>query len=139
MPARTTIEGLDELKAHVNRAFDAFAADLREAALDAAAAGVLAAQADHPYKDWRIPGRSYRWRGALGLTDTSHAEQPRIGSLRVGFEAEMVWPADYAGFVNDGTSRSRPYPFVPTAERAADAKLASSTQRAVDNLLRALG
>lgn len=133
------IEGLEALRGHVTHAVSQLEADLRAAALESAAAGVKAAQDDHPYQDWRDPKKSYRWRGALGLTDTSHAEQPRAGNLRTGFYAEMVWPADYAGFVNDGTSRSRPYPFTPIARERAEYALSSYVEHALANFRRALG
>lgn len=136
MPAKVTVEGLAELKAKIRSDVHAFEADLRGAALDAAGAGITAAQEDHPYQDHREPGKSFEWKGMIGLTDTSHAEQPRIGSQSQGFEADMVWPADYARFVNDGTSRSKPYPFTPIAVEAAKKKLDEGVAQAVANFTR---
>ncbi len=139
MPADVRIEGLDELRQHVERAVESLEADVREAALLAARDGIVAAQATHPYQDHREKGKSYSGGGAIGLTDTAHAEQRRVGSLRGGVEAEMVWPAPYAGFVNDGTSRSAPYPFTPIAVRHADYALEVYTERALENFRRAMG
>lgn len=88
---------------------DAFVHDCDNAALAAAVAGVEAAQADHPYTD-----RTYQ------LSGSAHAE-PRSGVRSPG--AVMIWPADYASYVNNGTERSKPYPFVPRAMEAAEAAL----------------
>lgn len=139
MRAVVTIEGLTELRGTWKRAIAELEANVREAALDAAAAGILAAQTEHPYQDHRDPKKSYRWKGALGLTDTSHAEQNRKGSQGEGFEAEMVWPADYAYFVDRGTSRYEAYPFTPIATTTADLVLNNQVERALALFERAVG
>lgn len=77
------------------------------AAYEAAEAGVQAARYDHPYQD-----HTYM------LTDTATATKGAIVS-----EAFMHWVELYASFVNDGTERSNPYPFVPIALRAAELSL----------------
>jgi hypothetical protein len=134
-----TIAGLEQFKARVRIAYSELEANLRAAALESAAAGVKAAQESHPYQDHREPGKSYQTRGAIGLTDTSRAEQPAAGSLSRGFEAFMRWPAPYAGYVDKGTSRSAPYPFTPTAERQAEYALTSYVERALANFRHSMG
>jgi hypothetical protein len=139
MDVRVTLEGLDALRHRIDGALEHLEADLREATLDAAAAGVTEAQRNHTYKDHRDPKKSHRWKGMLGLTDTSHAEQPNVGNLRRGLEAIMSWPAPYAVFVDKGTSRARAYPFTPQADKAARAKLDDSVERALAMFKRAMG
>lgn len=134
-----TLEGWGEYRVRFKRAIESLEADVRGAVLDAAGAGILAAQEDHPYQDHREPGKSYAAKGALGLTDTSHAEQRRAGSQSSGFEAEMVWPAPYANFVDRGTSRSEPYPFTPIATTTAEIVLNDQVALAVANFRRNAG
>ena len=117
LTARVTLEGLDEFGAAWGAAVSDARTDLVEASLDAAAAGVREAQDNHPYTD-----RTY------GLTGDSHTEQADDG------EAEMVWPAEYAGFVDEGTSRNRPYPFTPQARERAEAELQRKTQDVADGI-----
>lgn len=71
----------------------------------AADAGIEAEQTNHPYQD-----RTYN------LSGSAHVEIANDG-------ADMVWPAEYASYVNDGTERAKPYPFVPIASDAAEAML----------------
>jgi len=125
------VEGLDAVKARIHSAFAELEVDARGAALDAAAAGVLGAQEDHPYEDHREPGKSYEGDGAIGLTDTAHAVQ-----LPDLLAAEMVWPAPYAGFVDKGTSRSAPYPFTPHAVERAEYALDTYMHAALENFKR---
>lgn len=92
-------------------------ADLDEDAYQAARAGVIEAQQNHPYTD-----RTQQ------LTNTAHAERgPERGT------SEMVWEMDYASFVDRGTSRARPYPFTPQAKEEAARVL---DQRVTSTILR---
>jgi len=91
--------------------------DADRAAHNAGDEGVKAEQADHPYTD-----RTYN------LSASAHVEPTDDGEPGV----DMVWPADYASYVNDGTERSRPYPFVPIAEERAEQVLNYDLINAVD-------
>lgn len=100
-----------------------------EHAVDAAAhnagdEGIRAEQADHPYTD-----RTYNLSGG------AHVDPADDGGPGV----DMVWPADYASFVNDGTERARPYPFVPIAEERAEQVLHYDLANAIDALNDDLG
>lgn len=117
MPFTATLEGLDELESSWNGAVTTMRDGLAEISLEAAAEGVREAQSNHPYTD-----RTHN------LTGQSHAEQ-------VDGEAEMVWPVAYAGFVDKGTSRAKPYPFTPQAEAVAEKVLAYGAEHVVDAAL----
>ncbi len=101
--------------------------ELRGASLEASAAGIEEARANHPYTDrtGHLSGI-----GDGGGDTNSHAEQTPDG------EAEMVWPVPYAGFVDNGTIRSRPYPFTPQARQRAEAELQRKTEHVVQNVVR---
>ncbi len=117
MAFTVTLEGLDALESSWDGAVSEMKDGLTKVSVEAAAEGVKAAQANHPYTD--------RTRD---LTDDAHAE-------RTGDDVEMVWPAEYAGFVDRGTTRSRPYPFTPQAEEMAEKVLAYGTEHVVDTAL----
>ncbi|HEY1956699.1 MAG TPA: hypothetical protein VGH28_13860 [Polyangiaceae bacterium] len=87
------------------------------AAHNAGDEGVRAEQADHPYQD-----------RTQNLTGGAHVEPTGDGTPGV----DMVWPADYASFVNNGTERAKPYPFAPIAEERADQVLHYDLANAVD-------
>ena len=91
--------------------------DADRAAHNAGDEGVKAEQADHPYTD-----RTYN------LSGSAHVEATDDGEPGV----DMVWPANYASYVNSGTERSRPYPFVPIAEDRAKQVLDYDLENAVD-------
>ena len=126
MRAVVVWEGLDALKAAFRRADDELRLELREVSLNAAAEGIRAARSEHPYTD-----RTYHLSGEGdgGSDENSHAEQRRDGI------AEMVWPVEYASFVDEGTNRSRPYPFTPQAHARAEQILQEGTERAVAEVL----
>lgn len=112
------IEGLEELKHEFAQATRVLKADLSDMSLQAAEAGVKEAKRNHPYTD-----RTHN------LTDEAFAA-PAID--RQGQTvADMVWPEDYASFVNKGTSRSKAYPFTPQAEERAEQALKSGVDIAV--------
>jgi hypothetical protein len=97
--------------------------DTLEHAVDVAAhnagdEGIKEEQRDHPYTD-----RTYN------LSASAHVEPTDDGEPGV----DMVWPADYASFVDQGTSTSKPYPFTPIAEKRAEQVLAFELENAVDN------
>lgn len=100
----------------------AHASDALEHATDRAAAnaadeGVRAEQEDHPYQD-----------RTQTLTGSAHVEPSDDSDPG----CDMVWPADYASFVNDGTERAKAFPFVPIAEKRAKQVMNYDLANAVD-------
>jgi len=93
--------------------------NLAEAVKATSEAGAHEAQANHPYTD--------RTRD---LTKSIHAEPARISGRNV--DGAIVADEYYASFVNNGTSRSKPYPFMPIAERKANDVIEENTERACD-------
>lgn len=88
--------------------------DLDHVGIEAAQGGVDAATANHPYEDQ-----------TGDLTGHAHVEpDPRGGGI-------MVWPDDYASYVDEGTSRSNPYPFTPLALQVADRDLEEGAKHAL--------
>jgi hypothetical protein len=120
------IEGLDELETDAKTAASELQADLLEGSFDAAKYGVTSMQDNHPYTDrtWHLTNDMHV-DGALNDTGDT--------------EAEIVIPAGYAGFVDEGTSRSRPYPFTPLGEAMAEEALAANTDMAVDTYVAKFG
>lgn len=112
------LEGAEELQAHWDSELATTSRDLIEVGLDAAREGVAAAQAEHAYTD-----RTHN------LTNNAHVEQEYDG------EAYMVWPQEYASFVDRGTSTNAAYPFTPIAEQRAEHTLARGTDVAVAVLI----
>ena len=125
LTVRVTLEGLDEFGAAWGTAVSSGRTELAGASLEAAAEGIREAREDHPYTDrtGHLSGI-----GDGGGEQNSHAEQTDDG------EAEMVWPVEYAGFVDQGTSRNRPYPFTPQARERAEAELQRKTQDVADGI-----
>ena len=96
--------------------------DLRKVQRAAAEAGVEEEQEHHPYTD-------RTWQ----LTERAHVEENAEG------EAEMVWPKDYASFVDgrgyDPTAQaSGRYAFTPIAEQRARAAAERGAEKAVERL-----
>lgn len=111
------LEGAEELQAHWDSELATTSRDLIEVGLDAAREGVATAQAEHAYTD-----RTHN------LTNNAHVEQEYDG------EAYMVWPEEYATFVDKGTSRNAAYPFTPVAEARAEMVLDHGATAATDAL-----
>jgi hypothetical protein len=89
---------------------------------EAAALGIEAAQTHHDYTD-----RTYKLTG--------DATTEIISADPYDPEFEMVWPVPYAGFVDEGTKRSKPYPFTPIAKAAAQGALEINGDTAVDEFV----
>lgn len=119
MIPRITIEGLDELIADVNEAALECEKDMGAASLAAADYGVRVMQESHPYTD-----RTYNLSGGM------HTEP--VNGPNGAPEAEIVVPATYAKYVDEGTSRNRPYPFTPLGAHAAGEALEQEAEKALD-------
>ena len=113
-----SLEGATELQSHWDAELHATDDALLDVGLEAARTGVEAEQAEHPYTD-----------RTGNLTGNAHVEQT------TDREAEMVWPEEYASFVDKGTSTNKPYPFTPIAGQRAETTLARGTDVAVAVLI----
>lgn len=99
-----------------------FAEDLHKAGLKAAKDGVELARASHRYTD-----------RTGELTGEAHVEEDHATGGGI-----MTWPADYASYVDKGTSRAKAYPFTPKAKKLAAVMLNEGVQNAVSKFQRAL-
>lgn len=116
----------------VDAALSRLHVNLRGGVLDAAKQGINEAKRNHPYTDRTGTLSGYRESEDGGATS---AEQ--VDGLPDGEEAaDMVWPPDYASFVDKGTSRSRAYPYTPQAREHAEKALQRNTERAVESFER---
>lgn len=128
------IDGMDDLVKDLADATKQLNRDLSEAALDAAAGAMRAFQGSHPYQD-----RTY------GLTGDSHVEQDSASGRDASGRftgvrgAALVWPAPYASFVDEGTSRSKAYPFRERTEKNAEQRFADLSLKAVDKFVKKVG
>jgi hypothetical protein len=119
---------LGEFRSRLSRASEALRLDLREGVLDAAKQGIEEARRNHPYQDrtgalsGHTEGEGGKSTSAEQATDTEPGEEA----------ADMIWPVFYAGYVDQGTSRSRPYPFTPQAREAAATALQANISKAVE-------
>lgn len=99
-----------------------FVAGLREDTLEAAKDGAEHARTHHAYQD-----RTYHLTDTVTAQPISAGERDSFGqflpSADNGAAAEIVWPMDYASFVDKGTSRSKAYPFSEEAEKVAGKSL----------------
>lgn len=112
-----------ELERVWKRAADKLERDVERASKDAAEYGLRAATNNHTYQD-HTP--------VDGLTDSARVEEdPRGGYL-------ILWPVEYASFVDQGTSRARAFPFSPVATKAARGKLEHDAEEAIADFVRAL-
>lgn len=120
-------EGIEGLQSDLNKMTDLLAADLSRVVYDAAQAGVVAMRENHPYQD-----RTFL------LTDGMHAK-PFGRTTRTRAEAIIIFKAKYAKYVNDGTTKSKPYPFLPIGEKAAGIALMTGAFEAVSTFIRTIG
>lgn len=91
------------------RTVDSIVHDASIAAVDAAEDGVRAEQADHPYTD-----QTYNLSASAHVEPSSEDHASGEGS-----GADMVWPAEYASFVNE----KRGFRFTGIAVKAASDSL----------------
>lgn len=113
------LEGFEAFAQGIASAASELEADLLEGSYDAAKYGVTSMQENHPYQD-----RTTR------LTNDMHVEGATAPDGMP--EAEIVVPAEYAKYVDEGTSRAQPYPFMSLGEHAAGEALETNTARAVE-------
>lgn len=106
-------EYIDALKTDIIVGREAMSRELMDIVLDAADAAVLEMQLNHPYTD-----RTQMLSGGMQVKPGRES--------RYTASATIVFLAKYAKFVNDGTVRSRAYPFIPqgmdAAQRVLDAR-----------------
>jgi hypothetical protein len=121
-PYVVTVES-DELERSWQRAAEDLDADAQRASLAAADDAVRAMQERHPYTD-----RTYNLSGGMHAYEVPEAN---VGDA-VEFAALIDVPADYASFVDQGTTRSKPYPFTPRGEDAAERTATREARAAVD-------
>jgi hypothetical protein len=114
-----TVEGLDALKDRWSAVVHDLEDDLARGSLDAADYGVSTMQESHPYQD-----RTYNLSGSMHVVPATDGEGKREAELRVD--------AEYASFVDQGTSRNRAYPFMSLGEHAAAEALQTNAQAAAD-------
>ena len=122
MTVGVTLNGLDELIAEFTAGVDE---GLRVAFSQTAAGIASTARADHPYTD------------RTGDLTASTEGLPAQGSAMQGtLRGAVVAGMDYASYVEQGTTRSAPYPFLGPAGDANDGYLAElgeeALQRAAD-------
>jgi len=114
------LEGVDGLSFDLSSALDDLGADLRSCVLDAGDAAITRMQTDHPYQD-----RTYQLSG--GMQCKMFGRQTRTMA-----NVAITFKAPYAAAVNDGTEKSRPYPFVPQGLESAAAVLEHSVSYSLD-------
>jgi len=111
------VEGYEELFNRWRSETDALKRDLHRATISAAERGIEEAQRNHPYTD-----------RTTNLSELASGEDNATGEAG----SEMVWPMEYASFVDRGTRRNRPYPFTPQATKAATEELQARAQDAIN-------
>lgn len=114
------LEGVDEFALDLSAALDNLGADLRHCVLDAGDAAISRMQVDHSYTD-----RTFKLSG--GMKCKLFGRQTRTMA-----NAAVTFLASYAGAVNDGTTKSKPYPFVPQGLEAAGDALERSVSFSLD-------
>lgn len=107
------------------RAYDELSNDLEYATVQAGEAGIEEMQRNHPYTD-----RTYQLSGGMHITD---GERTRMRCTKY-----IDFLAPYARYVNDGTAKSRPYPFLPQGVEAAQKRLDECMQQSLDHFCRVL-
>lgn len=112
------IEDLALLEVDVAYAAHELDADLLAGAHDAAEYGVRSMQDNHPYTD-----RTRHLTDDMFVDDAVGPDGER--------EADMVIPAEYAKYVDEGTSRAQAYPFTPLGEHTAGEALVTNSEQAV--------
>ena len=113
------VTGLDALEATWASVVGHLKEDLGRDSMDAADYAVSTMQQSHPYQD-----RTYGLSGGMHAVEATNETGDREAELRVD--------AEYASFVNDGTSRAQPYPFMPLGEHAAGEALQTNAERSVE-------
>lgn len=117
-------EGVDALEIATEVAREHISRDLGTSVLEAADEAIREMRTAHSYTD-----RTYR------LTDTMTR---KLRSTRNTATATITFGAPYAKFVNDGTKKSKPYPFVPGGLVVAEKVLEHSIEGVIERACRGM-
>lgn len=121
------LEGVDLLEIAVPFAIEALGQELVSIVDVSAAAAITEMQSNHPYTD-------RTWLLTRGM------RLKRFGRMtRTRAEAIVTFEAEYANIVNNGSWKSKAYPFLPQGERAAERQLIISGFEALGRFIRTLG
>lgn len=115
------LEGVDDFALDLSAATDYLGDDLRNAVLQSGDAAIAAMQGDHPYTD-----RTFLLSGGMRCRLFGR-------NTKTMAEAAVTFLAPYAGYVNDGTSKSKPYPFIPIGMATARDELETLCVDALDH------
>lgn len=126
--AEITIDfiGLERAEVEMNDAYEHLVQDLDFMAQQGAEAAIDEMQQNHPYED-----QTYQLSGGMYVTDGDRS--------RTRCTKYVDFLAPYAGFVNDGTSHSRAYPFVPQGVVAGQRKLDACAEQVLDRFCTKFG
>lgn len=102
------LEGVEEFEKDLTTAAAYLSRDLQTAALQAGDEAINAMRTNHPYTDHTYLLTDGMYCKPFGRRAKTHAE------------AVVQFKAKYAKFVNDGTVKSKPYPFLPIGIAAAE-------------------
>ena len=121
------LEGVDELTIGFLTGMDVLANDLANIVVEACVAAMFEMQTNHPYTD------------RTNLL-TQGMKVRRFGRMtRTRAEAILTFDAPYANIVNDGSVKSRAYPFMPQGERRAGVVLMTGAFNALSRFIGSLG
>ncbi len=121
------LEGVDLLEIAVPFAMEELGRELTSVVDLAGAAAIKEMQGNHPYTD-----RTFLLTSGMRLQ--------RFGRMtRTRAQAIVTFDAPYANLVNDGTWKSKAYPFMPQGERAAERELVIRGFDALTSFIRTLG
>lgn len=122
---RFSLEGISGFEADIVRGMENLTHDLEWMVTQAGEAGIEEMQHNHPYTD-----QTYKLSGGMHITDGDFT--------RTRCTKYIDFLAEYAGFVNDGTSKSKAYPFLPQGITAAQKRLDECASDALASYCRTL-
>lgn len=117
------LTGIEGLEADIGVAYDNLVHELDYIVEESCEAGIREMQANHPYTD-----RTFLLSGGMHITEGKRT--------RTRCTKYIDFMAPYAGYVNDGTSKSQPYPFLPQGIEAAQRNLDERMNSAMDRYCR---
>jgi HK97 gp10 family phage protein len=125
MPYEVTLEGLESLAGDWVQVRAAIRAGCRRGVAFGVELGAAEAHHKHPFQN-----RTGRLEASIDGRVT--------GSNEDGTQGVIEATAPYAGFVNDGTSKTKAYPFMPIAEKACEKTLIEEINAGIDDAQRIL-